>query len=83
MRGSKFLRIAIVLLAVFFVFHQMYSSLFKPITTQSAEYFEYSDGLEITGYIIRNEETVSTTTRGVLHFVAEDGARVAKNGLIA
>ncbi|MDD6478221.1 MAG: HlyD family efflux transporter periplasmic adaptor subunit [Oscillospiraceae bacterium] len=83
MRGSKFLRIALVLLAVFFVFHQMYSSLFKPITTQSAEYFEYSDGLEITGYIIRNEETVSTAARGVLHFVAEDGARVAKNGLIA
>lgn len=83
MTKVKPLRIILVLLILSFVVHQLYSSFFKPITTASAEYFEYADGLEIKGYIIRNEKIINSSAEGVLHFVADDGSRVAKGGFVA
>ncbi|MBR4073160.1 MAG: hypothetical protein IKK24_04365, partial [Clostridia bacterium] len=79
-RVVKFLVAALVLV---FVFHQLYSSVFKPIVTESAEFYEHSDGLDISGIIIRNEKIVTSKAKGVLHFVATDGSRVAKKGTIA
>jgi hypothetical protein len=54
-----------------------------PIKTESAVFFTANDGFKITGHIIRNETYVTAKTDGVLHFVTEDGSRVAKDGVIA
>lgn len=83
MGNNKAIKIIVVIFALVFIFHQLYSSLFKPIVTQSAEYFEYSDGIEITGYIIRNEKIVTADSNSTLHFLVGDGLRVSKNGVIA
>ena len=83
MKGNTILKLMLALLAIVFVVHQLYAGLYKPIVTESAEYSEMVDGLNITGMIIRNEQTVKSDTNGVLHFVAADGSRVAKNGIIA
>lgn len=81
--GSKAIKIIVVLFVIVFFVHQIYSSLFKPIVTQSADYYEHTEGMEISAYIIRNEKTVSADSDNVLHFVVGDGSRVAKNGTIA
>ena len=83
MKGSsvfKFLLLAIVLV---FIVHQSISSIYKPIKTESAVYYTASDGFKITGLIIRDETEVKSNTSGAMHFLLEDGSRVAKNGTIA
>lgn len=83
MREHAVLKVFLCLLAVVFVGHQAYSSIYKPITTASAEYYEAVDGLTVTGVIIRNEKTITSDSGGTLHFVTQDGSRVAKGGVVA
>lgn len=83
MRNNTLLKVFLCLLAIVFVGHQVYSSVYKPITTVTAEYYEDVDGLTVTGVIIREETHVSGETGGALHFVTQDGSRVAKGGVIA
>lgn len=83
MRGNGILKLFIGLAIAVFLGHQLYSSAYKPITTQSAEFHEAVDGLNVTGIIMRSEHLVTNGASGVLHFVVEDGSRVAKGGVIA
>lgn len=84
MGGShKTLKIlAVILLAVFFG-HQIYASVYKPITTQSATYGEELQGINVNAVIIRDEQVVNYGKEGVLHFNVEGGRRVEKDGIIA
>lgn len=77
------IRAIIGVLALTFLIHQLVSSLYKPITTESAEYYTLKDGFDITGIVIRNEKLIKSKQDGVLHFLTEDGSRVAKDGVIA
>lgn len=83
MKTNTVLRIFLITLLAVFVFHQVYSSVYKPVTTESAEFFETVDGLKIRGTIIRNESIVTNNTKGSLHFTVDDGMRVAKDGTVA
>ncbi len=83
MKDNAFLRAFICIIAATFLIHQLYSSLYKPITTQSAEFYEAVDGMEIDATIIRSESYVTYSGGGVLHFVTADGERVSKGGVIA
>lgn len=83
MRDFKILKIILCVIAVIFIFHQIYSSTYKPITTVSAEYHTTTEGLQINGTIIREEKLITSGTDGALHFVLSDGERVARNGIIA
>lgn len=76
-------KILIGLLAAVFIFHQVYSAVYKPITTQSAEYYTATDGLNITGFVIRKEHVIESDTNNVLHFALQSGKRVAKGGTVA
>lgn len=83
MNGNKMLRIFLLILVTVFIVHQLYSSLYKPIVTESAEYFETADGLSTTVTVIRNESVIVSNSSGSLHFTAQNGTRVAKGGVIA
>ncbi len=83
MREHTFLKVFLAVVAVVFVTHQIYSSLYKPITTETADYYEAVDGLKISGVIIRTENVITTDNGGVLHFMTADGSRVAKGGVVA
>ncbi len=83
MREHTVLKVFLIVVLVVFIGHQVYSSLYKPITTQSAEYYEAVDGLKIGGVIIRRENVITSDTNGILHFMTEDGSRVAKGGTVA
>lgn len=83
MKGTTVLKGFVILLIAVFAVHQAVSSLYKPVKTETAVFSDMSDGLNITGVIIRNETLVSAGGSGVLHFIIGDGNRVAKDGVIA
>lgn len=83
MRGTTVLKGFVILLAAVFAVHQFISSVYSPVKTETAVYYSASDGLNITGLIIRSETLVTSSEGGVMHFVLEDGSRVAKDGVIA
>ena len=83
MRGTTVLKGFVILLAAVFAVHQFISSVYSPVKTETAVFYSASDGLNITGLIIRSETLVTSAGSGVMHFVLEDGSRVAKDGVIA
>lgn len=83
MKGTTVLKGFVILLIAVFAVHQAVSSFYKPVKTETAVYSDISDGLNITGIIIRNETLVTSSGGGVMHFVIGDGNRVAKDGVIA
>lgn len=83
MKGTTVLKIFLVMLAAVFVVHQCVSALYNPVKTESAIYYTSYEGINITGVVIRNEILVTNNSDGVLHFITNDGSRVAKNGVIA
>lgn len=82
MKDHLLVKILAVIAIAVFVFHQVYSSVYKPITTESAVHYTATDGLNITGTLIRNEQIVTCEKAGTLHFEVSDGNRVAKGGTI-
>ena len=83
MKKHSLVKIVIIAFALIFIIHQSVSTLYKPITTESAVYHTMSDGMNITGIVIRNEILVKSNDSGVLHFMIDDGKRVSKNGVVA
>ncbi|MDO4608027.1 MAG: HlyD family efflux transporter periplasmic adaptor subunit [Clostridia bacterium] len=83
MREHKALKTVLCIIAIVFIVHQLYSSVYKPITTVTAENYTAVDGYNINAVIIREEKLITSNTSGALHFVLSDGERVAKDGTIA
>lgn len=83
MKGSTVIKAVVIILASVFFLNQIISAVYKPIVTETAEFVTSNDGFKITGIIMRNEILVENKNNGVLHFMVEDGTRVAKNGVIA
>ena len=55
MKSSTVLKTLVIALISVFAIHQIISSLYKPIKTETAAYTTAADGINITGLIIRNE----------------------------
>ena len=83
MKGSKILKVFAVILISVFAIHQIVSSVYKPIKTESASFSTVADGLDVTGLVIRNETLVRYSSGGVMHFITGDGSRAPKDGVIA
>lgn len=83
MREHLGLKVFFLLLIFIFAAHHLYSSLYKPISTESAEYFEVVSGVSAQGVIIRNEKIITNSAPGALHYITMDGTRAAKGGTIA
>ena len=83
MREHLGLKIFFVVLFAVFAAHQIYSSLYKPISTETAEYFEVVSGVNSDAIIIRNEKLITNSASGALHYITTDGTRAAKGGTIA
>lgn len=83
MKGSKILKVFAVILISVFAIHQIASSVYKPIKTESASFLTIADGLDVTGLVIRNETLVRYSSGGVMHFITGDGSRAPKDGVIA
>ncbi|MBR2489266.1 MAG: hypothetical protein IKB45_02220 [Clostridia bacterium] len=60
MKGASVLKGVIVLLAAVFIIHQVVSSVYTPVKTESAVYYTAVDGFKISGIIVRNEILVNS-----------------------
>ncbi len=83
MKGNAVIKAVVIILVSVFFINQFISIVYKPIVTETAEFVTSNDGFNITGIIMRNEILVENKKSGVLHFLVEDGTRVAKDGVIA
>ncbi len=83
MGEHKALKVILCIILVVFIGNQIYSSVYKPITTVSAEHYTATEGFKIQGIVIREEKTITSNHSGAMHFVLGSGERVAKNGVIA
>ena len=82
-KGATFFKIAISVLVLMFLINQIYSMLYKPITTATAVYYETYSGIEIDGYFIRDETVIDYDVTGTERFIIKEGETVAKGGVIA
>ena len=82
-RGTTLFKVGISLLLLVFLVYQTYAMLYKPITTATAVPFETYDGIEITGYFVREEKIIDYTPTGNERYVVGEGEKVAKNGTVA
>ncbi len=83
MKRFGLLKIAVTVIAVLFIGNQVYSALYSPISTVSAQYISQTEGITANGIILRNEKVIEKSTDGVVHFAVGDGLRVASGGVIA
>lgn len=83
MREHLAVKILIVLAVAVFAVHHLYSGLYKPISTETAQYFEVVSGVSAHAVIIRNEKIITNSAPGALHYRTTDGTRAAKGGTIA
>ncbi len=82
-KTRRIVEISVILLVLTFIIYQFFASYYSAITTESAVFFQHSEGIELNGTIIRNEHLVEKTGSGTIHYVISDGERVSKGGTIA
>lgn len=80
---SKIVTVILSVILIIFVIYQIFASLYNPISTEIVTQFETTDGINITGIIIREETLVKNPYSGTMHFETEDSERVSKDGVIA
>lgn len=81
--GMKFLKIGVSVLLLVFLVYQTYSILYKPITTATAVAYDTYEGIDITGYFVREETVIDYTVTGTERYVVSQGEKVAKGGTVA
>lgn len=82
-KSNKLIKLIIAFCILFFLIYQYYVGFYSSITTESASYFEYTEGIDTVGTFIRNEETITSTKEGTVHFLVANGEKIAKDGTIA
>ena len=80
---GKVLKTGLIILLCVFIVHQFAAMIYKPITTASAMYYDTYDGIDITGYFVRDEHVIDYTPTGKERYVVNDGEKVAKGGIVA
>ena len=80
---NRIFKIVISAIIIIFLSFQIYSATVSSISTESAIPYDYTEGIDTTGIIIRDETLVKSTTEGTLHFAVSDGEKIAKDGTIA
>ena len=80
---KRFLKWGAIIIGSGFLLVQGYSIFVNPLSTESAIYYEENDGIDASGFIIRDEEILKSGTDGAVSYVCEDGGRVSKGGTVA
>ncbi len=83
MKENKALKIIFSIIVIVFFVHQIYSSLYNPVTTQNAEFFTATEGVTTNATVIRQEVVITNDIAGTLHYKIENGNRIAKGGTVA
>ena len=81
-KGKIAIGVALTIILSFIVY-QVYAALYNPITTEVVSLYTATDGIDVTGILIREETLVKNTNKGAMHFEINDSQRVSANGIIA
>lgn len=79
----KIISVILSVVLIIFVIYQLFAALYNPITTEIVTQYKTTDGINITGVIIREETLVKNSHSGTMHYETDDSERVSKNGIIA
>lgn len=79
---QKILTVLIVLALLGYIGYQAYRSIFSGIKTELAVNYSVYESIETEGLIFRSE-TVIPSKSGHLYYTVKNGARIAKDGVIA
>ncbi len=71
------------ILIIVFVVYQVVAVYYTDIQTQTANYTEIDETIDIDAWFIRDEILIELDSQGITSFVVDDGEKVAKNDLIA
>ncbi len=80
---SRLLTLLSVLLILGYIGYQIYRSAFSAIKTELAVNYSVYESIEAEGLVFRSETVIPATANGHLYYTVKNGARVAKNGVIA
>ena len=83
LKGYGKLKITVIVFLVLFLGYQYFHSFYSSVLTESAIYYEYTNGITTDAVIIRSEETIKSEQTGTLHFNIPNGEKVSKDGIIA
>ena len=82
-KSNKLVKIIVAVGLLFFLIYQYYVGVYAAIQTESAIYFEHTEGIDTVATVIRSEKTIASDHNGTLHFLISNGEKVAKDGKIA
>ena len=74
---------ALALLLLIYVAYQVYLSQYTGLDTETAMYSTVSQTIDTTGFIVRNEQVITSEVDGVLNYTVDNGERTATKGVIA
>jgi hypothetical protein len=83
MKGSKALKIILSVTLFAFLFYQIYSLVYKPITTATAVSTQTYSGIDIEGYFVRQEQMIDYKSTGNERYIVNEGEKISKGGVIA
>ncbi len=82
-KGSAIIKIGLSVLVLSFLIYQIYSMVYKPISTSTAVYYETYSGIDINGYFLKEETLIDYDVTGNERFIVFEGEKVSKGGTIA
>ncbi|HBL84204.1 MAG: hypothetical protein A2Y17_07885 [Clostridiales bacterium GWF2_38_85] len=66
----------IAIMVIAYMVLQLTLSVGDLVTAETVELASYEDTLDVTGYILRNEKIISSTTQGTISYLADDNEKV-------
>ncbi len=61
----------------------LYTSNFNVMETEQADFYEYSDGLDVEAVALRSEEYITNSKKGIISYTAGDGEKINAGGTVA
>ena len=80
---TRILGIVAGILILSYIGLQIYNSTYKEVITETAISISTMSNISVDGYIIRNEQLISSNKEGVKVFSVQNGSRVPKDGIVA
>lgn len=80
---TRILKILLMVFAVVLASTIFYHLLFQDYETESAVYYEISDGAAFQGVYVRDESVITYTGSGAVRYCVEDGAKLGVGSVIA
>ena len=81
--GMKLLMAAVTLAVLAYFGMQGYRYFADPLTTTLAYNYQVEDSIDLSGYVVRQEQVLADDSGGLLRLRREEGERVSNGGVVA